>query len=187
MAGTEISHWALQSRVVQIYDRLHYSYTESIYIRSFGNAQVAIPLVTWDYQALPSFTSVSILATWGQSWWRALRGGSWWWPLFPQPFGKLECCSSAKEIPSLGEYILCTLQLHPSSLKTFQATYLNSSHTVMHRCPRRLLLLVCSFLSSDPCVAAAKQPVNIRSFMCFQNQAWCFQHIVSFSCAQTAV
>lgn len=51
-----------------------------------------------------------------------LAGGSRWQLLFPQPSGKLECRSSAKEIPSLGAHILCAIQLHPSSLKTFQAT-----------------------------------------------------------------
>lgn len=88
-----------------------------------------------------------------------LAGGSQRWPLFPQPFGKLECCSSAKEIPSLGEYILCTLQLHPSSLKTFQATYLNSSHMVTHRCPS-----LCSCLS-----AASSLPTPARQQ---QNNLW---------------
>lgn len=108
---------------------------------------------------------------------RRVTGG----PLFPQPAGKLKYCSSAKEIYSLGKRILCAPWLHLPSLKTFQAVYLNSSHMIMPHCPRLLLLLVFSFPSADPWVAAAKQPVNTQSFVCFQSQAWCFQHILSFS------
>lgn len=104
-----------------------------------------------------------------------------WWPLFPQPLGKL-CCSSTK-IPSLGESILCTAQLHPSTLKTFQATSPNSS-PVVTQAPGLCLCLSAASLLLTP---AAEQPGNVSSSVCFQTQAGCFQHIPSFSCEQTTV
>lgn len=97
-----------------------------------------------------------------------LAGGPCWWPLLPQPLGKPQCRN-----PLPGKMH----PVHPSTLKTSQATHPNPSPVLT------LLLPVCSSSTADP----TEQLRNVSSSVCFQTQAGCFQHIPSFPCEQTTV
>lgn len=103
-----------------------------------------------------------------------LAGGLCCWPLFPQPLGKPQCCSSTEEIPSLGECILCTAHLHPSTLKTPQATHPKSSPVVTQHChcPRPLLLLFCSFSAADP--RGSRTTRECQQLCVLSNPGWMF-------------
>lgn len=102
-----------------------------------------------------------------------LAGGLWCWPLLPQPLGKLQRCSSTKEIPSLGECSLCTAQLHPSTLKTFQATYPNSS-PVLTPLPRASALACLQPLCCWPQRGSSRTTRECQQLRVLSNPGWMF-------------
>lgn len=139
--------------------------------RSFGTAQVTIPLVIWHYQAPLSFTSVPKLATGGQSQWPALQEGHAGGHCSHSPW---QNHSAAQEIPSLRQCALCTAHyiLPPWKLLQPLIQIVPCGNTLLPL-PQPLLLLL-QLLCCWPQHGGCRTTQECQQLCVLSNPGWMF-------------